>query len=138
MDYKNEIGKRIRRARIERGWKLGELERETGDLLSGKRINSYENGDRMPGPAEAVTLAKALGTRPAYLLAVEDVQLPITLQEEALIRNWRTLNERDRMELYRKVETLAMQNRDPVPDSKVERHLPTPLPSKVVSKKVKR
>jgi hypothetical protein len=49
MDYKTEIGRRIQRARIERSWTLSHLAQETGDLLTLKRINAYENGDRMPG-----------------------------------------------------------------------------------------
>lgn len=119
MDYKKEIGRRIRAAREERKWTLDDLSRETHDVLLPKRISNYETGFRMPGPAEAATLAKALGKRTAYIMAVDDRQLPISAPEEALIRNWRTLNERDRMEIFRKVEALAMANRDPVSDAKV-------------------
>ena len=126
MDYKEEIGRRIRKSRDLAGMTLIEVARKTGDLLTLKRINAYENGDRMPGPAEAVTLAKALGVRPSYLLAVDDTQTPITQQEEALIRNWRTLNERDWMALFRQVETMAMTSRDPVPNARVAQHLPAP------------
>jgi transcriptional regulator with XRE-family HTH domain len=120
MDYKNESGERIRRARLEKGWTQEELSRRTDDVISLKRISHYEKGRRMAGPEEAVILAKALGKRTAYLMAVDDVQLPISVQEEALIKNWRTLNERDRMDLFRKVEALAMANRDPVPNQRVE------------------
>lgn len=131
MDYKTEIGRRIRSVRLERGWTLSELSLKTRDVLTLKRINAYENGDRMPGPAEAVILAKALGTRPAYIMAIDDIQLHISIQEEALIKNWRTLNERERMELYRKISALALASRDPVADSQVERHLPSPPRRKV-------
>jgi transcriptional regulator with XRE-family HTH domain len=126
MDFKKEIGRRIARCREDRVWTQTDLSRETGDLLSLKRISSYETGDRMPGPAEAVILAKALQVRPAYLLGVDDVQIPISAQEEQLIKNWRTLNEKDRMVLYRHVESLAMQNRDPAPNFKVEQAFATP------------
>lgn len=136
MDYKNEIGGRIRRAREGKNLTLAELSIKTGDVLTLKRINAYENGDRMPGPAEVVALGKALGVRPAYLMAIDDVQIPITAQEEALVRNWRTLNERDRMGIYRRVETLAMANRDPAADSQVEKHFP--IPKAVAPKRVRR
>lgn len=121
MDYKKEIGARIRRAREDRRWSQAELARETGDLLSDTRIGNYEVGFRMPGPAEIVILGRALGVKPSYLMALEDSQVQITPKEEALIRNWRTLSERDRMAVFRDLETKAMQNRDPVPDHEVAR-----------------
>lgn len=138
MDYKKEIGRRIRQCRTERAWTLADLAKETGDVLTLKRINAYENGDRMPGPAEAVILAKALEVRPAFLLAVDDTQIPISPQEESLIRNWRTLNERDRMAIFRNVEALSMANRDPISDITVERHIPQSVPRLPVPKRVKK
>ncbi len=120
MDFKEEIGRRIKEARKEKGWTLEQLSRETRDVLSFQRIGAYESGDRMPGPAEAVILAKALQVRPAYLLAVEDTQIPLSAQEEELVKNWRTLNERDRMAFFRQVEMAALQNRDPAPSQKVK------------------
>jgi transcriptional regulator with XRE-family HTH domain len=119
MDYKKEIGSRIKGMRLRRNWRLEDLARRTGDTISLKRISSYELGERMPRPAEAVILAKALGVRAAYLMALDDIELPITTQEEALLRNWRTLAERDRMETFRHVEAMAMASRDPLPDSKL-------------------
>jgi hypothetical protein len=105
------------------------LERKTGDVLSISRISNYETGFRMPGPQEAAILGKALGKRSAWIMAVDDAQLPISLQEEALIRNWRTLNERERMDLYRKIEMAAMASRDPVSDRKVKESL-GPVPAR--------
>lgn len=118
MDYKNEIGRRIRSARIAKGLTLKDLSLRTGDILDLKRINAYENGVRMPRPPEAAILAKALGVRPAYLMGLEDEV------EEHLLRNWRTLSERERMDVYRHIETLALAARDPVQDYVVEQHLP--------------
>lgn len=123
MDYKKEIGRRIRGARTDKKWTLQDLERRTGDVLSYQRIAAYETGERMPGPSETVILSKALGVRPAYLMALDDTQIPISSQEEALIRNWRTLPERERMSYFRTLQTLALQYRDPVSDEAVERHL---------------
>jgi transcriptional regulator with XRE-family HTH domain len=126
MDYKDEIGRRIRTAREERGLKLRELSALTDNVVSVSRLNNYEHGARMPGPSEAVLLGKALGKRPAYFLGVDDVQTPITTQEETLIRNWRALPENERMKLYRQLEQKAMLYRDPVQDAVVEKHLPLP------------
>lgn len=140
MDYKNEIGRRIRAAREQQGLTLAEVSQRTGDVLTLKRINAYENGDRMPGPDEISILAKALKRRPAYLMALDD---PQTALEEKMVRNWRTLNERDRMEFYRQIETLAMASRDPVQDAVVERHLKHPpasggpMPRRAAAKRVR-
>lgn len=141
MDYKKECGARVAKLREERGWTLRELSTRTGDVLLPTRISNYETGERLLSQQEAVILAKALGTRPAFLLAVDDIQLPITQQEEALIRNWRTLPERERMEYFRKLEMLAMTYRDPVSEARVELHripAPQPMPKVAVHKKVKR
>lgn len=112
MDFKKEIGERIRRARRDKDLTLDQLAQKTGDRLTLKRINAYENGDRMPGPLEAAILAKALGVRPAYIMALDDTQIPITHQEEALIRNWRKLPENARMSHYRKIEQEAVAYTD--------------------------
>ena len=42
-------------------------------------------------------------------------ELPFGPLEEALIRNWRTLSERDRMGVYRDIERQALRCRDPGP-----------------------
>lgn len=126
MDYKDVMGKRLRESRANKGWTQGQLSVQTGDVIGLKRISAYEKGDRMMGPSEAVILAQALGVRPAYLMAVDDTQMPITPQEENLIKNWRTLAERERMDFYRKIQTAALQSRDPVQDQTVERHIPVP------------
>lgn len=142
MDYKKEIGRRIRLLRDEQHWTLDELSRRTGDVLSLKRISNYESGLRMPGPQEAVILAKAFGARPAYIMAVDDIQTPISAIEEKLVKNWRTLNERDRMDVYRHVETLSLQNRDPAADlSHYQVPPPTPamgrMPKVAIHKRVR-
>lgn len=119
MDYPKEIGERIKKARLEKGWSLTELSRRTKDVLSHTRISNYETGYRMPGPSEAVILGSALGKRAAYLMAVDDVQLPISSQEETLIRNWRSLPENERMDYFRTLEARSLLYRDAVRDSQL-------------------
>lgn len=123
MDYRKEIGARIAAARTEKGWTLKELAAKTNGKLDPNRISNYETGFRMPKPAEIVTLAKALGKRPAYMMCLEDAQLPITPQEETLIRNWRALPENERMDWFRKIDARAMTYRDPAPDHRVAKSL---------------
>lgn len=113
MDFKAEIGKRIRSARAAKGWTLSELAEKTGGLLSPTRISNYENGDKLPGPDTVALLARVLGRRAAYMTCMEDDL------EEALLKNWHTLSEKDRMDFFRRLETIAMQSRDPAPDYKV-------------------
>jgi transcriptional regulator with XRE-family HTH domain len=139
VDYKKVIGERIRKARDARGWSQAELARETGDLLSDTRIGNYEVGFRMPGPSEVVILGHALGVKPSYLMALDDSQVQISPQEEALIRNWRTLSEKERMEVFRSLETKALQSRDPVSDRRVAQSLgATPnTPKKPARRKAK-
>lgn len=124
MDYKKEIGRRIRKMRLDRNWTLEDLSRETGDVIGLKRISAYETGDRMPGPSEVVKLAKALGANPAYIMALDDSDLQISRLEETLIKNWRTLSERERMDYFRNLERHAMMARDPVADDRVSQALP--------------
>lgn len=140
MDFKEEIGRRIRTAREEQGLKLRELAALTDNVVSVSRLNNYEHGARMPGPPEAVLLGKALGKRPAYFLGVDDVQTPMTTEEEKLVLNWRTLPENERMKLYRQLEIQAMRYRDPVQDAIVERHLPSrqKIGKAVATKRVKK
>ena len=133
MDFKKEIGRRIAGARRDHGLTLKQLSTKTG-VLDPNRISNYETGFRMPGPDEIVALAKALGRRPAYLMALEDAQIPITPLEESLIRNWRTLPERERMEHFRRIEAMAMTHRDPVSDQRVERSLGKPAKAKTPAK----
>lgn len=127
VDYPRRIGARIRAAREGFGWTRGELAAKTGLLES--RIGNYENGLRTPGPQEVVTLARALQERPAYLMGLED-EVALSPEEWALIRNLRTLPERDRLAYSRRIEQLAMVYREPVPDEDVERALGRPEPPK--------
>lgn len=139
MDYKKESGARVQRLRLEKGWTLRELSTKTGDVLLPTRISNYETGLRLLGQQEAVILAKALETRPSYLMAVEDTQLPINRDEETLVKNWRRLPENERMKFYRQIEQLAIAYRD-IPTMELA-HIPTPrerIPKAVQHKRVKR
>lgn len=112
MDYRKVVGARIRETREAKGWILEELSRRTNDVLSLKRISEYELGKRMPRQAEAVILAKALGVRAAYLMALDDTQILISPQEEVLVKNWRRLPENERMSYFRKIEQTSVAYRD--------------------------
>lgn len=89
-------GKRLRSARIARGWTQAQLAERIGmvDSVSGAtRVSRYETGQHDPDPATSEALAKALGLPVAYFHATSDVladvillvsKLPLAKQREAL------------------------------------------------------
>lgn len=118
MDFKKEIGRRIRRAREGLDLTLDQLSRDTGGLLSGSRISNYEQGLRYPGPEEILKLAGALGESAAYLMCL-DSGGDVNEEEQKLLRNWRALPEKDRKDYARRIETVALMYREPLPDEKL-------------------
>ena len=116
MNYKQEIGRRIRESRDKRGWSLEELAEKTGQRLSKSRIGNYEQGTRMPGPAEVNTLAQALGVDAAWLMCLQTV---FTSQAIEMMRNWMALPDKERNDYFRRIEVLALAYREPVPDEKL-------------------
>lgn len=72
MTIKTEIGRRIAKTRNEKGLTLSALSEKTEKSFSVSRISNWERGLRSPGPAEAATLAKALGVAPSFLLCLTD------------------------------------------------------------------
>lgn len=119
MDYKKEAGRRLKKARIDKKLTLGELSKRTGGVLSTSRLGNYEQGTRMIGIEEALALRVPLGVKAAHLLCVDTDEGDMTAQEENLLKNFRTLPERDRNEYDRRIEVLAFAYREPVPDEKL-------------------
>lgn len=95
---------------------MEELSRHTGGRLSKSRISNYEQGIRMPGPAEANVLAEVLGVDAAWIMCLQSV---FTSQAIELMRNWMALPEKDRNDYFRRIEVLALAYREPVPDEKL-------------------
>ena len=121
-EYKAEIGRRIAKARAALGERegrevsLADLSKRTGGLLSKTRIGNYEQGDRMPGPAEANILAGALDVDAAYLMCL---QQELNKHQLDFIRNWMTLPENIREDYFGRIETLSLAYRKPLPDEKL-------------------
>jgi len=116
MNYKQEIGRRLKDARDKKNLSLEALSKATDGKLSKSRISNYEQGKRMPGPEEANILAAALGVDAAYLMCLQQV---FTAQAIALMRNWSALPEKDRNDYFRRIEVLALAYREPVPDERL-------------------
>ena len=64
---RDELGRRIKMLRTERGWSLKELARESG--ISVSQLSSIERGAHMPSMESFLSLSMALGRRPSELLA---------------------------------------------------------------------
>jgi len=60
---------RLRRRRLERGWSLADLSRETG--LSARTLSLLERGVREPRPATIALLARVIECEPRDLMEPE-------------------------------------------------------------------
>lgn len=133
MDYRKEIGARIRQARDRNKLSLKELAGRLDGLIKANAINMYEHGKRSPGVPEAVAIAKATGESAAYLLCVAGED-EMTKQELELLRNFRALDEKDRNSYARRIATIAMMHREPVPDEKLSSAWSAKTPTKPASR----
>ena len=103
IDYKVEIGKRIKEARYRLAYSLVDLSKRTEGRLSASRISNYEQGIRMPGPEEVQILAQALETDPAYLMCLETVFTHRAIQ---MMKDWQVLSESEQLAVLQLVATL--------------------------------
>lgn len=116
MDLKEEIGRRIKKAREDAGLTLLELSKRVGHLKV-SRISNYEQGRRTPGPDEAKALARALGVSAAYLLCV-DAESELRPDEKALLENYRATDGRGRTTIIRIAESQPVYQVDRAGDKK--------------------
>ena len=116
VNYKEEIGRRLKDARESKGLSLEELSRRTKPRLLKSRIGNYEQGIRTPGPLEANVLAEALDMDAAYLMGLQQA---MSKQELDLLRNFRALPENERSDYARRIGVLALAYREPVPDERM-------------------
>ncbi len=123
MNYKKEIGKRIRAERDALKWSLETLAQKTAGARSGplskSRISNYEQGLRLPGPREIKVLAQTLQADAAYLMCLDTGEDEMNKEEMDLLRNYRRLPENERLAYSRRIDSLAQLYRDPLPDEKL-------------------
>ena len=102
-----EIGERLRYARLCKRLSLGQLSGLTGGALSESRISNYELGTRRMSVEAARLLADALGTcTPAFLLCVDD-HLTLTADEFDLIQSYRQTDAKGRALVRKKANAEA-------------------------------
>ncbi len=126
--YSREIGRRIREARETKKLSLEGLAKLTGGLLTKSRIGNYEQGTRMPGPAEINAIAAVLDTDAAYLMCLA---LGYTKQELDLVRYFRTLPENYRSQYFSRLQNLSLVYREPLPDEKLTPAFRSPAPQQL-------
>lgn len=132
---RKETGRRIREARKKKGLTLLKLEEAIKHLITKNAINNYERGKRTPGVLEAVAIAQATDYTAAYILCVAEED-ELKKQELELLRNFRALDEKDRNDYARRIATMALMHRDPVPDERLGAKWKAPSSKRPIPAKV--
>jgi transcriptional regulator with XRE-family HTH domain len=66
--FSASLGQRLRVARRQRGWSLGEVETNTGGEFKASVVGAYERGERAISVQRFVRIAEVYGFTPAELL----------------------------------------------------------------------
>lgn len=107
MNWKAEIGRRIREVRRERGLTLEELAKKTR-TLSFSRISNYEQGYRKASEDAIRELSEALGADPAYFACYTDTpgsESNLSEDEQKLLEKYRQTDERGRKQIHHVAES---------------------------------
>lgn len=119
-DHKNplswRIGRRVAELRRAREWSLEDLARETKDRLPKSRLSNYEQGTRRLDIEGAIILAGVFGCSAAHILCLDDDQPILSAQEARLVDDLRVLPASEQQAYARRITTLALAYRAPVPD----------------------
>lgn len=67
-DLAGTIGRSIRRARLERGWKQRELARAFGETATPQQISDWERGAVRPSDESLIRLVEVLGHNIAWFV----------------------------------------------------------------------
>ncbi len=67
-EFRNRVGQRLRKRRIDAGLSQGELARKLPGKLEGGQISRWERGESFPTYANVLALARALGVSEEKLL----------------------------------------------------------------------
>ena len=113
------IGKRIRIERMEKGITQNELARMLG--MTQDSISLWEKGKRIPDTQYVISLCKVFGVSADYLLGLEDdfgVRVPapvstdiLTAEEKKYIENLRQLSPNLRQLMSETLDTMVAESR---------------------------
>jgi transcriptional regulator with XRE-family HTH domain len=74
------LGLRLRAARRQRGWSLGELESYTGGEFKASVVGAYERGERALSVQRLVRLAEVYAVPPADLLPMSPSERSVVIE----------------------------------------------------------
>lgn len=101
MDYKQEIGKRLKAVRIARNLTLSYVCESIGLYKNG--LSSIENGNRTCSVQSLIKLCKFYGVSPSYILGLENLVWDIEPNWASLIKEMQLRNLSPR-QVYKIVE----------------------------------
>ena len=78
------LGQRLRAARRQRGWSLGEVETQTEGRFKASVVGAYERGERAISVQRFVRLVEAYGGRPNELLPMSEPVSGLVIDLDAL------------------------------------------------------
>ena len=78
------LGQRLRAARRQRGWSLGEVETQTDGQFKASVVGAYERGERAISVQRFVRLVDAYGGRPNELLPMSEPVSGLVIDLSAL------------------------------------------------------
>jgi transcriptional regulator with XRE-family HTH domain len=113
VSYTEEVGERLRRIRVERGWSLQDVERRSDGRWKAAVVGSYERGDRNISATRLLELAGFYGVPPAELLPGEDGARSVESRGAVVLDLEALLRAGDRFDrLRRYVEAIQLQRGD--------------------------
>lgn len=99
------LGERIKAAREQKGILQIDLANEIG-VNSSNIISNWEQNINKPDVEKAVLLCKALGVSAQYMLNYYDNQVDLSIDEIALIKSYRKLNESSQESVQNMIESM--------------------------------
>lgn len=117
MNTKEEAGRRIKKARQDKGLRLEDVCSQVPELTV-SRLSNWEQGRNMIGVDEAKKIAPILGVTASYLLTIEDH--PGNQREQALLDLYRQSDGRGKDEILHVAERQSAYStsRDNTDDTK--------------------
>jgi transcriptional regulator with XRE-family HTH domain len=80
-DFNYALGQRLRAARRQRGWSLGDVEAQTDGEFKASVVGAYERGERAISVQRFVALAQTYGSAPSELLPMgSDPEMVIDIE----------------------------------------------------------
>ena len=111
MNVNEIIGKRLKTARIMRGFSMDDLCSGLDHKLSKQTISNYESAKSVPNSTQLISIANALGMKPDYFFrpfSVSISNIEFRVKPDISVKEENSIKEiiRDRMERYLEIESV--------------------------------